>query len=59
MPLYDFVCKNEKCRHEFEESVPLTEFDTRVVKCPKCEEEAKRQLVVLKGAHTTWKHWRT
>ncbi len=91
MPVYDFSCTNADCGNVFEESVPLTEFDTRIVVCPKCEGKcndcegtgetwlgteysghkdcvgcggngqrvAKRQLVALKGAHTTWKNWRT
>ncbi len=78
MPLYDFVCSNNACNHEFEESVSLSEFDTKVVMCPICKCDdcdgkgdtdcncngtgknmAKRRLVALKGAHTTWKNWRT
>lgn len=58
MPLYSFKCPKEDCQHEFEERVPLTEFDTRIVKCTKCGTEAKRQVSAGSGPHTSWKHWR-
>jgi putative FmdB family regulatory protein len=58
MALYDFRCQNEKCGKEFEESVSLSEFDTKVVKCPDCQTEAKRVLGAMKSGHTSWKQWR-
>lgn len=58
MPLYEFKCTDEKCAKEFEESVKLSEYDTKVIKCPTCEKEAKRKISAGVGPHTTWKHWR-
>lgn len=58
MPLYDYKCSNEECNKKFEENVKLSEFDTKVVTCPECGKEAKRELSPGVGPHTTWKHWR-
>jgi putative FmdB family regulatory protein len=57
MPMYDFECV--KCSSEFEEKVPLTEFDTKIVKCPKCGDPAKRKISGLRSVSSTWKNWRT
>lgn len=58
MPLYDYECKKKECKHEFEENVPLSEFGTRVVKCPKCGAVSQRKMTAQRGPHTTWKNWR-
>jgi putative FmdB family regulatory protein len=58
MPLYDWRCQDDKCGHEFEESVSLTQYDTKTVKCPKCQTEAKRVLSAMRSTHTSWKHWK-
>jgi putative FmdB family regulatory protein len=58
MPLYDFRCHN--CNHKFEDSVSLTELDTKKVKCPKCKHPNTERLISLTSAATksTWSTWR-
>jgi putative FmdB family regulatory protein len=34
MPIYEYVCLN--CRKEFSETKPVSAYDPRKVKCPKC-----------------------
>lgn len=56
MPLYTYEC--EKCKKEFDESVKLAEFDTKVVPCPDCKDPAVRKLTGQRTASSTWKNWR-
>jgi putative FmdB family regulatory protein len=58
MPLYDFSCTNSKCNHTFDELVKLKDFDTAVVKCPKCGTVAKRRMSAQRATSTSWKYWR-
>lgn len=57
MPLYTFECP--KCGKEFDYSVSLSEFNTKVVKCPHDGEISKRKITPLKTTSTTWRYWRT
>lgn len=58
MPMYSFKCTNESCGEEFDAKVSLSEFDTKVVKCPKCDTVSERKIVAQRSAHTTWRNWR-
>ena len=40
MPIYEFLCLNKKCGHEFEAIVGWN--DTTKQKCPKCKKKAKK-----------------
>lgn len=58
MPLYELKCTNEKCNHNYEKRIPLSEVDTHEAKCPVCESTAERVISSMPASHTTWKNWR-
>jgi len=35
MPIYEYVCLN--CRKKFSETKPISAYDPKKVKCPKCK----------------------
>lgn len=35
MPVYEYVCLD--CKKEFSEVTPLSAYDPKAVKCPKCK----------------------
>jgi putative FmdB family regulatory protein len=41
MPIYEFVCKNEKCKCEFEK---LVNKDIKTTTCPHCGRRAKKVI---------------
>lgn len=34
MPVYEYVCLN--CNKKFSEAMPISEYDPKAAKCPKC-----------------------
>ena len=47
MPIYSFEC--QKCRHKFEETVSVAEYEKKQkqgFKCPKCHGKNVEQLVL-------------
>jgi len=42
MPLYELVCTNEECSHEYEDQLKLAEADD--AKCPVCGAPAVREF---------------
>jgi len=35
MPIYEYVCLD--CKKQFSEIKPISEYDPKAVKCPKCD----------------------
>ena len=47
MPIYSFEC--QKCRHKFEETISVAEYEKKEkqgFKCPKCHGKNVEQLVL-------------
>jgi putative FmdB family regulatory protein len=47
MPTYEFCCKEEDCKHEWEEWLNMTASDPDV--CPKCKKQSVKKLISLGG----------
>jgi putative FmdB family regulatory protein len=59
MALYQFRCRIAECNHVFDENVPIKEFSTRIVYCPKCKHKANREVVPTSAKTSyTWSMWR-
>jgi len=41
MPVYEYVCLN--CNKEFSEMKPVSAYDPKAVKCPKCNSKKVEQ----------------
>ena len=48
MPTYEYICKNKRCKHEWEEVHPITREATK--RCPECEEDTAQRLISGSGA---------
>lgn len=58
MALYEFKCTNDKCNHVFDEIMSTSELHVKVIKCPKCDEEAKLEITCPR-VHSSARNWRT
>jgi len=55
MPTYDYECIDEKCKNKFEVFLSMSELDSIVPKCPKCNSDSKRLIsggtgIIFKGS---------
>lgn len=57
MPIYDFVCTNPECKHEFEEFLTSNDFLDSVHTCPKCGKPAKKVISTPARMKHNWSKW--
>jgi len=57
MPIFDFICTNEECKHEIKDLVIPFNSDS-VIQCPKCGHETKRQVPLVGSQKQNWSKWR-
>lgn len=68
MPIYDFQCTNEQCKHEYDEYVPYqwsqdsetrpeVEAFLKTLVCPKCGAQVKRIPSVNARMKGNWSQW--
>jgi putative FmdB family regulatory protein len=53
MPVYEFTCR--ECRKKFQVVKPITEFDPKAVRCPKCRSKKVARLWGGVQVHTSKK----
>ncbi len=55
-PIYDFICQNPKCEHEFLEVYLSWNDDTSRQMCLKCGEQAKK-IPSTNARMSNWSLW--
>lgn len=53
MPTYDFKC--EKCSKKFSLLIPISEYDKKGFRCPKCKSTKVKQQITSFQVNTTKK----
>jgi putative FmdB family regulatory protein len=56
MPLYDYICENKDCKHEFDYVVIGFNDETPVL-CPKCTQVAKKVPSLNARMKQNWSQW--
>jgi len=57
MPIFDFVCTNEECKHVIKDLLVPFNQDS-MVQCPKCGKEAKKLPSLFGAFKQNWSKWR-
>jgi len=56
-PIYDFVCENKECKHEFDEVFSSWNDNTSKIRCPKCGSKAKKVPSLNAQMKQNWSAW--
>jgi len=53
MSVYEFVCRD--CKKKFQETMPIGEFGSRVIRCPRCKSRKLDRIWSSVNVHTARK----